>query len=164
MIEARTATPPQAFENNIPHIFDGGGWIGEVNYSFAEMRDMDRAQTLSQICSDIETQLFQLSPSDVRAKIEGGTYSSDEINAIVYVALQKSHPILAKTALDYVDWTNQFAKESLRLALGKTSSDSKQAMVQQMIVKREAQDLKGRLSAEIAHTVERDTDAPQRRM
>lgn len=163
MIEARTATPQKAFENNLSHIFDGSGWIAEVHYSFAQLRDMERTQTLSQICSDMET-LFELSQSDVRAKIEGGEYSSDEINAIVYVALQKSHPILAKTALDYVDWTNQFAKESLRLALGKTSSNSKQAIVQQMIVKREAQDLKGRLSAEIAHTVERDTDAPTRRM
>lgn len=163
MIDARTATPQKAFDTNLPYLFDGSGWVAEVHYSFAEVRDMERTQTLAQICSNIET-LFELSQSDVRAHIEGGTYSSDEINAIVYVALQKSHPILAKTALDYVDWTNQFAKESLRLALGKTSSNSKQAMVQQMIVKREAQDLKGRLSAEISHTVERDTNTPTRRI
>ena len=164
MIDARTATPQKEFDTNLTDLFAEGGWIGEVHYSFAERREMQRAETLSHIHSDIESELFTLSPSDARAKIEGGTYTSDHVNAIVYVALTKGHPILAKTALDYVDWNNQFAKESLRLALGKTSSNSKQAMVQQMIVKREAQDLKGRLSAEISHTVERDTNTPTRRI
>lgn len=164
MIDARTATPQRAFDTDLPYIFDAaGGWVGEVNYSFAEQREFGRRETLAQICCSIG-ELFQLSPSDVRSQVERGEYTPDEVNAIVYMALQKAHPILAKTALDYIDWNNQFAKESLRLALGATSSDSKQAMVQQMIVKKEAHDLKGRLSTEIAHKVDRDTNTPGRRM
>ena len=163
MMAARSATPPQMFDNSIRYYFRP---IGEVSYSEAELRHFARESEIETISSTIKDELFALNPSDARLKMD--TYSADKASAAVYVALQNAHPILAKVALDYIDWDNQFAKESLRLSLGPSSSNSKQAIVQKMIVKKEALDLKGRLSAEIAHTVDlrvdRDTDTPGRRM
>lgn len=96
--------------------------------------------------------------------ITAGQLSSEQINAGLYHALNVGIPMLANVALKHVDWDNQFAKESLRLALGPTSSNTKQAMVQQMIVKKEAQELNQRLSSQIAHLVDRDTTEHARKM
>lgn len=100
----------------------------------------------------------------VQDAITSGQLTSEQINAGLYHALNVGIPMLANVALKHVDWDNQFAKESLRLALGATSSNTKQAMVQQMIVKKEAKELNGRLSAEISHIVERNTTENARKM
>lgn len=100
----------------------------------------------------------------VQDAINSQQLTSEQINAGLYHALNKGIPMLANIALKHIDWDNQFAKESLRLALGPTSSNSKQAMVQQMIVKKEAKEQNGRLSAEIAHIVEQNTTAHTRKI
>ena len=102
--------------------------------------------------------------SGVQDAITSGQLNSEQINAGLYHALNQGIPMLANVALKHVNWDNQFAKESLRLALGATSSNTKQAMVQQMIVKKEAKELNGRLSATIAHIVEHNTTAHTRKM
>lgn len=100
----------------------------------------------------------------VHEGLKNNQFSSEEINAALYHALVKGIPTLAKVVIGHIDWNDQFAKESLRLSLGPTFSNSKQAMVQQMILKKEASELNGRLSAEIAPFIERDTDAPSRKI
>lgn len=161
MIEARTSQPPQVFDSSIAYT-GGPAFMGEVYVSHPDSRTFMREQEIDHICSKLKKELFDLSPADVRNKIN--EYTADEVNAMVYVALQNAHPILAKVALDHIDWNNQFAQESLRLAMGATSTNTKQAMVQQMIVKKEISDLKGRLSESIAPNLDRDNDSPARRM
>lgn len=100
----------------------------------------------------------------VHEGLKNNQFSSEEINAALYHALVKGIPTLAKVVIGHTDWNDQFTKESLRLSLGPTFSNSKQAMVQQMILKKEASELNGRLSAEIAPFRERDTDGPSRKI
>lgn len=123
-----------------------------------------RQERIDEIVSVIAEIYEHKGIAGVQDAINSQQLTSEHINAGLYHALNNGIPMLANIALKHIDWDNQFAKESLRLALGATSSNSKQAMVQQMIVKKEAQELNGRLSATIAHIVEQNTTAHTRKM
>ena len=172
-------TPNQAFEHTrVIHMFREFAQqltTGSINNCFDHshldnnkdpIRDRKaiRDKTIEELIQPIAHLYENQGIAGVQDSINSQQLTSEHINAGLYHALNKGIPMLANIVLKHIDWDNQFTKESLRLAAGKTSSDSKQAMVQQMIVKKEAQELNGRLSAEISHIVERNTTEHTRKM
>lgn len=170
------------FDEKLRHSFDGfdqayndsrvstGGHYPCTygNGDFDKNPIADRKEVREGLIEDIVSVIAEIYENKgiagVQDAINAQQLSGEQINAGLYHALNKGIPMLANVALKHIDWNNQFAKESLRLALGPTSSNSKQAMVQQMIVKKEAKEQNGRLSAEIAYIVEHNTTAHTRKM
>ena len=155
MVKARRADNPKPLNSVavFPSLWASGFSGRRITDGFSpqENRALSRQEQIRSIVDPIRRDYSLEGVSGVRNNIVKKVYTTDQINAVVYLGLTECLPLLVKTGLEFVDWSNQFARESLRVALTMPSGDNKHQMCQNMIIAKEAEDLKGRLSAQIPH-------------
>lgn len=155
MVEARRADNPMPLNSVavFPSLWASGFSGQRITDGFSpqQNRALSRQEQIRSIVNPIRRDYSLEGVSGVRNNIVKKVYTTDQINAVVYLGLTECLPLLVKTGLEFVDWSNQFARESLRVALTMPSDDNKHQMCQNMIIAKEAEDLKGRLSAQIPH-------------